>query len=92
MADETNIEDRSQLVDPAGEAGLEDRRPTGMTVREAERRAEAARRGDPDPAVQDVSGEGTVSDKIERESVTGSHGHGGEIDREIQRLEKETNR
>ena len=92
MADQTNIDDRSQLVDPAGEEGLDDQRPTGMVVREAERQAEARRRGDPDPAVQDVSGAGTVSERIERESVTGGHGHGGQLDIEIQQMEKELKR
>jgi hypothetical protein len=92
MADQTNIEDRSQLVNPADEEGLDDQRPTGMVVREVERREEARRRGDPDPDVQDVSGAGTVSERIERESVTGGHGHGGQLDMEIQQLEKELKR
>ena len=92
MADQTNIEDRSLLVNPADEEGLDDQRPTGMVVRQAERRAEAARQGDPDPDVQDVSGAGTVSERIEREMVTGGHGHGGELDLELQRLEKELKR
>ena len=69
----------------------EDQRPSGMTVREAERQAEAQRRGDPDPEVQDVSGAGTVSEKIEREMVTGGHGHGGVTEMEIEQLEKELN-
>ena len=92
MTDQTNIEDRSQLVNPADEAGLDDQRPSGMVVREAERREEARRRGDPDPEVQDVSGAGTVSERIERESVTGGHGHGGQLDMEIQQMEKDLKR
>ena len=62
--------------------GYEDTRPSGMTIREKERRDEARAKGDPDPDAQDVSGAGTVSEKIERESVTGGHGHGGALDLE----------
>lgn len=69
--------------------GYEDSRPAGMTVREEERRREAQRRGDLDSDAANISGEGTVSDKIEREAVAGGHGHGGELDVEIEKLEKE---
>jgi hypothetical protein len=64
---------------------FDDARPTGMTVREEERRAEARRRGETDPADRNVSGRGTVSERIERESVAGGHGHGGQLDLEIER-------
>lgn len=64
---------------------FDDTRPTGMTVREEERRAEARRRGDADPDVPDVSGSGTVSERIERESVVGGHGHGGLVDLELEK-------
>jgi hypothetical protein len=80
MADQDTTPDRE---------GYEDTRPTGMTVREQERRNEARRRRDPDPEVQDVSGTGTVSDKIEQEMVTGGHGHGGIDDLEIEKIENE---
>jgi len=54
-----------------------------MTVREDERRRLARAKGEPTPEEQHPSGERTVSDKIERESVIGGHGHGGSLDEEI---------
>lgn len=68
---------------------FEDTRPSGMTVREEERRAEARRRGEPDPDLREISGKGTVSERIERETVVGGHGHGGLIDLEIDEIEKD---
>jgi hypothetical protein len=65
--------------------GYADTRPTGMTVREQERRQRARAHGESgDPAEDNPSGEGTVSQKIERETVIGTHGHGGEWDLEEQ--------
>lgn len=63
-------------------AGYADTRPTGMTVREQEREQQRERTGEPGPDTADPSGAGTVSEEIERESVTGGHGHGGELELE----------
>jgi len=76
----------------ADEEGFEDQRPTGQIVREEERRVEARRRGDPAPDLRDVSGAGTVSEKIEREMVAGGHGHSGELELELEQIEKESER
>jgi len=65
--------------------GYADTRPSGMVVREEERRQRARLHGEsPDPAASNPSGEGTVSAEIEQESVVGGHGHGGELDLEVQ--------
>ena len=69
-----------------------DTRPSGMTVREEERRLDARRRGEPDPDDQNLSGDRTVSERNERETVVGGHGHGGEIDLEIEEIERNRNR
>jgi hypothetical protein len=69
-----------------------DTRPSGMTIREEERRIEALRRGDPDPDDENLSGEGTVSERNEHETVVGGHGHGGALDLEIEQIESDRNR
>jgi hypothetical protein len=63
--------------------GYENTEPTGMTVRERERREERRRRGEPEPDEANPSGQGTVSERIERSSVIGTTGHGGALDEEI---------
>jgi hypothetical protein len=60
--------------------GYEDTRPSGMTVREQERRRRGRAGKAPDQELDNPSGEGTVSAKNERESVVGGHGHGGELE------------
>jgi hypothetical protein len=71
--------------------GYETDEPSGMTVRERERRVVRQRRGEPEPEAVNPSGQGTVSEHLLRQSVVGGTGQGGGLDQDVQEtMEEET--